>query len=129
MKIYLAHGLTQAPEAYKQRMLDFRQKLKEKFEVLEYFGLGEGSPEQVFEHDFGCVKNCDLLLAEVSWPGLGLGFEIATALFLGKQVLACATSDAKLSRMVLGINLPNYKLIKYSDEREILDYLTVNYSK
>jgi len=120
VKIYLAHSLTQAPEDFKTEMLEFREKLKTQYEVLEYLGLTQGTAEDVFRHDVKCVTDCDLLLAEVSYPAIGLGFEIATALQQGKKVLAVAKNSAKVSRLVLGIDSPNYRSHRYNQAEEIL---------
>ncbi len=123
MKIYLAHSLTQAPEDFKTEMLGFREKLKTKYEVLEYMGLVNGTAEDVFRHDVKCVHDCDLLLAEVSYPAIGLGFEIATALQLNKKVLAVAKETAKVSRLVLGIEHPNFQFARYANPEEIFKRL------
>lgn len=120
MKIYFAHSLTQAPEEFKAEMLEFRENLKIKYEVLEYFELIMGEPKDIFSHDIKCVRGCDLLLAEVSYPAIGLGFEIATALQLDKKVLCCAKEDAKVSRLVLGINDTNFTFLRYKKTEEIL---------
>lgn len=123
MKIYLANSLTLAPEEFKQGMLDFREKLKIGHEIFEYLGTTEGSALDVFTHDIQCVKDCDMVLAEVSYPSTGVGIEIVTALQAGKKVLAFAKQEAKVSRMVLGMNFPNYKFIRYSSLGEILKYI------
>lgn len=128
MKIYLAHSLTQAPEEFKQEMLELREQLKAKHEVLEFKGLVAGTPEDVYKHDTQCVKDCDLLLAEASYPAIGLGFEIAIALNLGKQILAVAKTEAKVSRLVLGISNSNYRFIRYAQTSEILNLLDHEYA-
>lgn len=119
MKIYLAHSLTQAPEEFKTEMAKLKNLLKEKYEVLEFKGLVNGTAEEVYKHDVQCVKNCDLLLAEVSYPAIGLGFEIATAINQSKKILAVAKKDAKVSRLVLGIKETNYSFKRYNEIEEI----------
>lgn len=123
MKIYLAHSLTQAPEGFKTEMLEFREKLKTQYEVLEYLGLIDGTAEEVYAHDIKCVTDCDLLLAEISYPAIGLGFEIATALQLNKKVLAVAKETAKVSRLILGVNHSNYRFYRYNQTEEILNLI------
>lgn len=123
MKIYLAHSLTQAPEEFKSEMLKLRAKLQEKYEVLVFKGLVDGTLKEVYEHDVLCVKDCDLLLADVTYPAIGLGFEIATGLELGKKVVAVAKEGAKVSRLVLGIDKENYTFRYYKDLNEILDFI------
>lgn len=119
MKIYLAHSLTQAPEDFKAKMQNFREQLKTQYEVLEFLGLVAGTAEDVFLHDVQCVTDCDLLLAEVSYPAIGLGFEIATALQLNKRVLAVAQNEANVSRLVLGIQSKNYQFHRYQNLAEV----------
>lgn len=121
MKIYLAHSLTQAPEDFKTEMIKLRELLKTEHEILEFKGLIDGTPEDVYKHDVECVKTCDLLLAEVSYPAIGLGFEIATAINLNKRILCCAKIDAKVSRLVLGITEPNFTFMRYQNILEILN--------
>ena len=123
MKIYLAHSLTQAPEEFKIEMEKLKNLLKEKYEVLEFKGLINGTAEEVYKHDVQCVMDCDLLLAEVSYPAIGLGFEIATALTHKKRVLCCAQTNAKVSRLVLGISDTNFKFLRYNEFNEITQYI------
>lgn len=123
MKIYLAHSLTQAPEEFKTEMIKLRELLKTKYEVLIFKGLIDGTPEDVYRHDVQCVKDCDLLLAEVSYPAIGLGFEIATAINQSKKILAVAKKDAKVSRLVLGIKETNYSFKRYNKIEEILEII------
>lgn len=129
MKIYLAHSLTQAPEEFKTEMLELKAKLNAKHEILDYLGLTAGTAEDVFNHDVNCVKDCDLLLAEVSYPAIGLGFEIATALQSGKKVLAVAKESSKVSRLVLGINDTRYRFARYREAEEILKLLDHEYAQ
>lgn len=123
MKIYLANSLTHAPEAFKTEMEILKRRLKEQYEVLEYFGLAAGEPAEIYSHDMKQVNACDLVLAEVSYPSLGVGFEIATALDLGKRVLAAAKHEAKVGRIIVGISRPNFTFIRYSSADEILKHL------
>jgi 2'-deoxynucleoside 5'-phosphate N-hydrolase len=121
MKIYVAAALTHAPEEFKQRIEDLKKLLRRRHEVLEFMGLIKGTAQDVYRHDIDCVKNCDVLLADCSYPALGLGFEIATALQLNKTVLAISYVDAKVTRLILGIDHPNFRFVKYDTIDEISD--------
>ena len=120
MKIYIAQSLTHATEEYLTQMDELRLKIEEKHEVLKFFGLGEGLPFQIYEHDINCIKNCDLLLAECSYPATGVGFEFATALNLGKKVIAVAHEGSKLGRLIRGIQNPNFQFATYSNINHVL---------
>ncbi|MCL5666890.1 MAG: hypothetical protein M1383_03910 [Patescibacteria group bacterium] len=120
-KIYVTCSLTHASEEFKEEMARLKQMLKAKFEVLEFKGLTDGTPTDVYHHDIGCVKSCDLLLSECSHPAIGLGFEIATALFRHKPILAVAKQDAKVSRLILGIDSSLFSFMRYNSLEEVAD--------
>lgn len=60
------------------------------------------SPEEVYCRDVQWVTQCDALIAEVSTPSHGVGYEIALALSLGKPVLCLYRSGRKVSKMITG---------------------------
>jgi nucleoside 2-deoxyribosyltransferase len=120
MKIYLANSLTYAPEEFKRSINELKTRLKEKYEVLDWLGLEKGTPQDVYNHDLSCVQNCDLLVAECSYPAIGLGFEIGTSLCINKPVLAIAKEEAKVTRLILGITHPLFEFVRYKTTEEIL---------
>ncbi len=62
----------------------------------------ELSPQYVYERDVNWIKNCDVLIAEVSVPSHGVGYEIAFALGIGKPVLCIHELGRKVSKMITG---------------------------
>ncbi len=60
------------------------------------------APQEVYERDTDWIKNCDALIAEVSVPSHGVGYEIGYALNLGKPVLCLYRQDRKVSKMLTG---------------------------
>ena len=56
----------------------------------------------VYQRDTDWVKACDVVVAEVSTPSHGVGYEIALAVTLGKPVLCCYQAGKKVSKMLLG---------------------------
>ena len=69
--------------------------------------------DEVFQRDSTWVKECDVLIAEVSTPSHGVGYEIALALILGKPVLCLYRSDCKVSKMIVGNTSPGLKVAPY----------------
>jgi nucleoside 2-deoxyribosyltransferase len=59
-------------------------------------------PEDVYARDVAWIRGCDFLLAEVSTPSHGVGYEIGYALSLGKRVLCLYRKGCKVSKMILG---------------------------
>jgi nucleoside 2-deoxyribosyltransferase len=60
------------------------------------------SEEEIFMRDMGGVERCDCLIAEVSVPSIGVGYEICHAVGLRIPVLCVYEEGAKASAMVLG---------------------------
>jgi 2'-deoxynucleoside 5'-phosphate N-hydrolase len=71
-------------------------------------------PEDVYARDVRWITECDFLLAEVSTPSHGVGYEIGYALSLGKKVLCLYRQGRKVSKMILGN--PHSKLSIHSYE-------------
>lgn len=120
-KIYIGCCLTHASDEFKLEVAELKKLLRPKYEIMEFLGVADGEPEDVYRHDIGQVKTCDLLLAECSQPSTGLGFEIATALHYKKPVLAVAKTEAKVSRLILGITSTLFSFIRYNSLEEIAD--------
>jgi nucleoside 2-deoxyribosyltransferase len=77
------------------------------------------SPRLVFERDVAWVHECDVMIAEVSTPSLGVGYEYGLAVQLGKPVLCVYRSGLRVSKMITGNPAPNLKIATYSTEVEL----------
>ena len=62
----------------------------------------ELTPQNVYDRDTNWIKNCDVLIAEVSVPSHGVGYEIAFALNIKKPVLCIYQKDRRVSKMITG---------------------------
>ncbi len=78
------------------------------------------SAKDVFHRDVAWVEDCDALIAEVSTPSHGVGYEIALALCLGKPVLCCYQDGRTVSKMILGNDHPQMRLARYTGDDEAL---------
>lgn len=76
------------------------------------------SPRQVYERDVAWIRACDALIAEVSTPSHGVGYEVAFALSLGKTVLCCYKEGQPVSKMLTGNSHPNLHLATYQNVGE-----------
>lgn len=111
-----------------QRLVDL---LKEYGEVLtEHIGSpdlsssGEdGDDHAIYARDLEWLAAADVLVAEVSTPSLGVGFEIAKALELHKPVLCLYRPEdgRRLSAMIAGC--PNLTLREYRNLEEARAHL------
>ncbi|NCP15862.1 deoxyribonucleoside 5'-monophosphate N-glycosidase [bacterium] len=76
------------------------------------------SPRQVYERDVAWMRACDALIAEVSTPSHGVGYEVAFALSLGKPVLCCYQEGQPVSKMITGNNHPKLHVATYQTANE-----------
>ena len=60
------------------------------------------TPEHIYTRDIQWIKSCDCLIAEVSNPSLGVGYEICYALRIKKPVLCLYQKGIFLTRMLTG---------------------------
>lgn len=81
------------------------------------------SPEAVFDRDTAWLRACDALIAEVSTPSHGVGFEVAYALELGKPVLCLAREGVRVSKMLTGIRRAGYAFGAYGDTGQARDHI------
>jgi len=119
-KIYVGCALTQAPDDFKQSIENFKNELRPFSTILDFVGLVNGTAKDVFEWDTNCVKSCDIFIADCTFQGIGLGYELGIALESQKNVLAIAHEDATVSRLVLGVTSPKYQFIRYKNVIEVL---------
>jgi len=59
-------------------------------------------PRDVYDRDVKWISDCDALIAEVSAPSHGVGYEIGFALEHGKSVLCLAQKGVSVSKMITG---------------------------
>jgi nucleoside 2-deoxyribosyltransferase len=77
-------------------------------------------PQEVYNRDVKWVEECDALVAEISTPSHGVGYEIALALFLGKPVFCCFREGVRVSKMLTGNTHPRLNIFSYTDEKNLL---------
>ena len=80
-------------------------------------------PEEVYARDVGWITGCDCLVAEVSTPSHGVGYEIGYALSLGKKVLCLYRQGRKVSKMILGNPDPQLTILTYSKPEQAVSLL------
>ncbi len=82
--------------------------------------------QEIHDRDLAWVDEADILVAEVTNPSLGVGYEIAYALSTGKRVIALfrTSSDKKLSAMIAGSrNIENYTYKEPGEFQALLQQL------
>ncbi|MEI6022388.1 MAG: hypothetical protein WCQ32_00915 [bacterium] len=138
VKIYVGCALTHAPNSFKQVIEELKTVLR-KHEDVELLDFIDGSVEpknglsiesQIYFHDIhNCVERADLLITDVTYPSIGLGWELGAAVErCGTPTIMCVQGNTLLSRLPRGAaQLRDYvTLYKYNEsivEKECIEYL------
>jgi 2'-deoxynucleoside 5'-phosphate N-hydrolase len=72
-------------------------------------------PSAVFERDMRWLRDAQAVIAEVSTPSHGVGYEIAYALGLGRPVFCCYRAGAAVSKLIVGNTSPGIRVRAYQD--------------
>ena len=83
------------------------------------------SDTEIFVQDESWLKECDCVIAEVSVPSLGVGYEIADTLARNKPVLAVYDSKlGPISAMISGNTSPLISVRSYSSVPQLLEHIS-----
>ena len=67
----------------------------------------------IYERDINWLNEADLVIADVSIPSLGVGYELAYAEKLAKKIICLYENESNVSAMIKGNS--NFLLISYTD--------------
>lgn len=133
MKIYFA-GSIRGGRDDKDLYLAMIKELRNYGEVLtEHIGdkdlgnQGEQKSDQfIFERDMDWVKESDMIIAEVTTPSLGVGYEIGQAESRGKKIICVyrKVEGKRLSAMIAGNS--KIDIFEYSTIEDIQEIFTKN---
>lgn len=88
--------------------------------------LGEiekpGSGVNVFERDRSGAANCDVLIADVTDPSIGVGMEIMAAYSAGRRIILVARRGVFTSGMLRSMD--RKESIEYDNDEELYDKVT-----
>ncbi|MBI3173609.1 MAG: nucleoside 2-deoxyribosyltransferase [Chloroflexi bacterium] len=113
MNIYFACSITGGRE-FESVYQMFVSALAADGHEIPTFGLAQPGvtdeahlePVFVYERDTAWIRGCDALIAEVSVPSHGVGYEVGYALALEKPVLCLAREGRMVSKMITGNQHP-----------------------
>lgn len=90
---------------------------------LTSYGHEELSDEQIYERDIKLINESDIIIADITVPSLGVGYEIAYAEKLNKKIFCLYhyTEGKRISAMITGN--PNCKVFPYTSKEEISEIL------
>ena len=80
-------------------------------------------PLEVYERDVSWIRAACAVVAEVSVPSHGVGYEIGFALDAGKPVLCLLQEGRKVSKMISGNPHPLLQLKAYRDSAQAVELM------
>ena len=128
MKIYFACTITGGRKYEKNYQAITRFLLDEGYEVPTAH-LAESNileveqvviPSEIYARDVDWILTSDILIAEISVPSHGVGYEIGFALDAGKEVLCLHDSARTVSKMITGNPHPRLTIKSYDDISQAL---------
>jgi nucleoside 2-deoxyribosyltransferase len=131
MNVYFACSIT-GGRAFEAAYQDFTRALLEDGHEVPTAHLAESNvlvlekvidPCEVYYRDISWIRACDALIAEVSVPSHGVGYEIGFALEQGKPVLCLAQDGVAVSKMITGNPHPGLQVKFYQDASEGIDII------
>ncbi|XP_005109287.2 putative 2'-deoxynucleoside 5'-phosphate N-hydrolase 1 [Aplysia californica] len=78
--------------------------------------------KEIHDTDVGMLSECDCVVAEVTQPSLGVGYELGRAVAMGKRILCLFRTDEgkRLSGMISGAhNGKSFIVVYYKEQSEI----------
>ena len=77
------------------------------------------SEREIYDRDIGLLKRSDGLIAEVTIPSIGVGYEICSGLGMGLPVLCVHKQEANVSAMLLGNSDKNMIVEEYINDEQL----------
>ncbi len=87
--------------------------------------------KQTYKRDLKWIDGSKCMIAEISGPSLGVGFELSYAIFQRKlPVLALHNSEVQqISAMIVGCDSPLLTIQKYGDDEDMKDIIKAYLTK
>ncbi|MFX0122618.1 MAG: nucleoside 2-deoxyribosyltransferase [Candidatus Hodarchaeota archaeon] len=121
MKIYLSGAIRGGRDLQNNYQIIHEYLLENGHEILTHHVASPNVIEieqsmtdtEIYTQDIIWLQECKTVIAEVSVPSTGVGYEIAYALTLDKPVLAVYEKDRVISAMISGNTSPNLTIHSY----------------
>lgn len=122
--IYLGCALSNAPKSFLEDIDYIREQISPYGDVLHYLGLHHPSVGDAFQFDLNCVRRCDLMIGDLTYPSLGLGMELGVAVENRKPIITIANDKIAPQRLLMwGYWDPLYFKARYKNRVEAAEYI------
>jgi nucleoside 2-deoxyribosyltransferase len=91
--------------------------------MLRFLGLKHPSISDAYQWDINCVRRCDVLVADLTHPSLGLGMELGVAIESRKPIIMLANDQLALPRLLAwGSWDPLHFKLRYQTREEAAEF-------
>ena len=107
---------------------DYGEVLTEHIGLTNLTSNGENKPEDyIYNRDMEWLKESDVVIAEVTQPSLGVGYELGWAESNNKKIICLyrEVEGKKLSSMIVGNK--NFKKYKYENLSDLKEFLNIEF--
>jgi nucleoside 2-deoxyribosyltransferase len=125
MKAYITCPISHSKERW-NLLPEIKRIVEEKGINTYVFEVG-GDPKDIFKKDYSELKSCDLIIADVSEPSHGVGFEIGTSYSLDLKIILLLEKGKNVTKLLQG--MPNTIIIKYENLKDLLKNLSLALDK
>ncbi|NOQ48323.1 MAG: deoxyribonucleoside 5'-monophosphate N-glycosidase [Methanococcoides sp.] len=74
---------------------------------------------QIYERDMSFLQDSECMIAEVSMPSIGVGYEVCSAIKKGIPIMCVHMPDSNVSAMLLGNTYTDISVREYGDNSEL----------
>lgn len=121
--VYLGCALSNSPQSFKDQIEYVRMCIEDYATVLKFLGLKPNISE-AFQWDMNCVRRCDLMVADLTYPSIGLGAEFGVALEHRKPIITLADDAVALERqLAYGYWDPLHFSLRYKTKEEAAEFV------
>ena len=125
MKIYFAGAIRGGRERV-QTFIKINELLKLYGQILDEHVANpnvnlieqNNTTSEIYNRDIEWIRSCDVVVAEVSTPSLGVGYELCYAEHLGIPIIVLYDKSVNVSAMIVGNEY--FDLIPYDNDEELL---------
>lgn len=122
--IYLGCALTNAPKTFLDDIDYLRGQIAPYGEMLHFLGLHHPSIGDAFQFDLNCVRRCDILIGDLTYPSLGLGMELGVAIENHKPIISLANDKLAAERLLMwGHWDPLHFKLRYKTREEAAQFV------